>query len=210
MEKKTYFSNHDNDNDNDLEILINLMSRLPGLGKRSARRAVLHMLERKEVLLDPIAKAFENVNLKIQKCSNCGNISTMTNCDICSNPDRDKKKLCVVADVSDLWAMERAKIFNGNYYVLGGLLSAINGLGPEELSLPKLFKKILNDGITEVILALNATIDGQTTAYYISDQLSKNDLEITTLAHGVPIGGELEYLDEGTLNIAFKSRKKLY
>tara|TARA_Y100001933_G_C18950435_1_gene543490 strand:- start:181 stop:801 length:621 start_codon:yes stop_codon:yes gene_type:complete len=206
MEKKSYFSN----NDDDLEILINLMSRLPGLGKRSARRAVLHMLERKEVLLEPIAKAFQNVNLKIQKCYSCGNISTMIECQICTNPDRDKKKLCIIADVSDLWAMERAKIFNGKYHVLGGLLSAINGLGPEELYLPKLFKKITNDGITEVILALNATIDGQTTAYYISDQLSKYDLDITTLAHGVPIGGELEYLDEGTLNIAFKSRKKLY
>ena len=133
----------------------------------------------------------------------------MKKCNICSDPKRDHTKLCIIADVSDLWAMERAKTFNGRYYVLGGLLSAINGLGPDELSMPSLFQTIINDDIVEVILALNATIDGQTTAYYIADQLSEKDVEITTLAYGVPIGGELDYLDEGTLNIAFQYRKKL-
>ena len=195
--------------ENDIEILIDLLSKLPGLGKRSSRRAVLHMIEKQETLLNPIALALEKVSLNIEKCKSCGNISTMKKCNICSDPQRDHTKLCIIADVSDLWAMERAKTFNGRYYVLGGLLSAVNGLGPDELSMPSLFQTIINDDIVEVILALNATIDGQTTAYYIADQLSEKDVEITTLAYGVPIGGELDYLDEGTLNIAFQYRKKL-
>lgn len=204
--KKDFSLSHQ---DNDLEILIDLLSKLPGLGKRSSRRAVLHMIEKKEILLDPIALALEKVSLNIKKCDSCGNISTMEKCNICLDPDRDVTKLCIIAEVSDLWAMERAKTFNGRYYILGGLLSAINGLGPKELFLPKLFEKICKEGVEEVILALNATIDGQTTAYYIADQLSEKKIEITSLAYGVPIGGELDYLDEGTLSIAFQSRKKL-
>jgi recombination protein RecR len=196
-----------NNGNNEIESLIGLLSKLPGFGKRSARRAVLHLVNKRESLMQPITHLLTEVYSKVRKCEECGNITTDQTCFICSDEKRDKTKICVVSDVSDLWAMERANTFKGRFYVLGGLLSALDGIGPDTLKIPLLVERIVSEEIKEVILALSATINGQTTAHYIADQISECDVEITSLAHGVPIGGELDYLDEGTINVAFKGRK---
>ena len=187
--------------------LIALLAKLPGFGRRSARRAVLHMVSKRETLLEPISQMLNEVYNKVHQCEICGNITTKNNCLICLDVKRDKTKICVVSEVSDLWAMERVGIFNGKFHVLGGLLSALDGVGPDTLKIPFLTQRIKNEGVKEVILALSATINGQTTAHYIADQIRIDNVEITSLAHGVPIGGELDYLDEGTIEVALKGRK---
>ncbi|WP_439522258.1 recombination mediator RecR [Marivita sp.] len=192
----------------DIEALIAMMARLPGLGPRSARRAVLHMIRKRGLLLGPLAEVMTRVARDARECLNCGNIGTQDICDICQDNQRNNGLLCVVEDVSDLWAMERAGVFKGRYHVLGGTLSALDQVGPEELRIPKLSTRVDSEEITEVILALNATIDGQTTAHYIADQL-EGRVTMTSLAQGVPIGGELDYLDEGTITAAMNARKPI-
>ena len=190
----------------DIDALIELMAKLPGLGPRSARRAVLHLIRKRALLLSPLADLMQTVAVTAQECLNCGNIGTEDICDICRNERRATGELCVVEDVADLWAMERAQVFKGRYHVLGGCLSALDAIGPDELRIPKLIDRVSNENITEVILALNATIEGQTTAHYLADQLESRT-KVTTLAQGVPIGGELDYLDDGTITAALKARK---
>lgn len=190
----------------DLENLIDLMARLPGLGPRSARRAVLHLIRKRGLLLTPLADSMARVAETARECLNCGNVGTSDICDICSDENRATGEICVVEDVADLWAMERAGVFKGRYHVLGGTLSALDGVGPEDLSIPRLIDRVTTESVTEVILALNATVDGQTTAHYIADQL-ENCVTLSSLAQGVPIGGELDYLDEGTITAALKARK---
>lgn len=189
----------------DLETLIDMMAKLPGLGPRSARRAVLHMIKKKSLLLSPLADVMQTVAATARECLNCGNVGTTDLCEICENEKRANGQICVVEDVADLWAMERSRVFKGRYHVLGGTLSALDAIGPDELRIPRLLDRIRTEEISEVILALNATIDGQTTAHYIADQLP--DLEVTSLAQGVPIGGELDYLDDGTISAALNARK---
>jgi recombination protein RecR len=189
-----------------VDRLIALMARLPGLGPRSARRAVLAMIRRREVLLVPLAQALTEVAATVRECVRCGNIATGELCAICADPDRATGELCVVETVADLWAMERGGAYRGRYHVLGGVLSALDGVGPEALRIPELVARAETEGAKEVILALNATIDGQTTAHYIADQLAPLGMPVTSLAKGVPIGGELDYLDDGTLSAAMKSR----
>lgn len=189
----------------DIDDLIDIMAKLPGLGPRSARRAVLHMIKKRGLLMTPLADTLQNVAATARECLNCGNIGTSDICDICESNKRATGEICVVEDVSDLWAMERAQVFKGRYHVLGGTLSALDAIGPDELRIPKLMDRIVSENVTEVILALNATIDGQTTAHYIADHLP--NVTVTTLAQGVPIGGELDYLDDGTITAALKARK---
>ena len=191
----------------EIERLIELMAKLPGLGPRSARRAVLALTRKRALLLEPLAKAMAEVAQQVRECPVCGNISTGTICGICADPRRDSKLICVVEGVADLWAMERPAIFKGKYHVLGGVLSALDGVGPEALRIPALVARVREEGVTEVIMALNATIDGQTTAHYIADHLEGLGIAITSLAQGVPIGGELDYLDDGTISAAMKARK---
>jgi len=190
----------------DIDALIELMAKLPGLGPRSARRAVLHLIRKRALLLTPLADLMQTVAVTAQECLNCGNIGTEDICDICRNERRATGELCVVEDVADLWAMERAQVFKGRYHVLGGCLSALDAIGPDELRIPNLIDRVSSENITEVILALNATIEGQTTAHYLADQLESRT-KVTTLAQGVPIGGELDYLDDGTITAALKARK---
>ena len=190
----------------DLDALIDLMARLPGLGPRSARRAVLHLVKKRALVLIPLADALARVAETARECLNCGNIGTSDLCDICASEKRANGEICVVEDVADLWAMERAAVFNGRYHVLGGTLSALDAIGPEELRIPKLIDRVTTEEISEVILALNATVDGQTTAHYIADQLESR-VKVTSLAQGVPIGGELDYLDDGTISAALRARK---
>lgn len=192
----------------EIEDLIELMARLPGLGPRSARRAVLHLIRKRGALLAPLAQAMQQVADTARECLNCGNIGTSDICDICASEKRATGELCVVEDVSDLWAMERAGVFKGRYHVLGGTLSALDAVGPEDLRIPRLVERVGTEGITEVILALNATVDGQTTAHYIADQL-QGRVRLTSLAQGVPIGGELDYLDDGTISAALRARREL-
>ena len=192
----------------DIDALIELMAKLPGLGPRSARRAVLHLIRKRSLLMAPLADAMQQVSVSARECLNCGNIGTSDICDICSDPKRANGTICVVEDVADLWAMERAAVFKGCYHVLGGSLSALDAVGPEELTIPKLIDRVASEEVSEVILALNATIDGQTTAHYIADQL-EGRVEVTSLAKGVPIGGELDYLDDGTISAALSARKAL-
>ena len=189
----------------DLETLIDMMAKLPGLGPRSARRAVLHMIKKKSLLLSPLADVMQTVAATARECLNCGNVGTTDLCEICESEKRANGQICVVEDVADLWAMERSRVFKGRYHVLGGTLSALDAIGPDELRIPRLLDRIRTEEISEVILALNATIDGQTTAHYIADQLP--DLEVTSLAQCVPIGGELDYLDDGTISAALNARK---
>jgi recombination protein RecR len=191
----------------DIEALIDLMARLPGLGPRSARRAVLHLIQKRGKLMLPLAQAMQAVGSSARECLNCGNIGTSDICAICDSPKRANGQICVVEDVADLWAMERAHVFTGRYHVLGGTLSALDAVGPEELRIPKLLDRVVSEEITEVILALSATIDGQTTAHYIADQLP--GVSVTSLAQGVPVGGELDYLDDGTITAALKARRSL-
>lgn len=192
----------------EIDNLIEMMAKLPGLGPRSARRAVLHLIRKRALLLTPLADSLQEVAATARECLNCGNVSTRDICDICDSNKRANGTLCVVEDVSDLWAMERAGVFAGRYHVLGGTLSALEGVGPDELSIPRLVDRMSAENITEVILALNATVDGQTTAHYIADQL-EGRVEVTTLAQGVPVGGELDYLDEGTIAAALNARKSV-
>ena len=191
----------------DIDALIELMARLPGLGPRSARRAVLHLIKKRGQLLNPLAEALTIVGQTARECLNCGNIGTSDICGICESEKRNIGQICVVEDVADLWAMERAGVFKGRYHVLGGTLSALDGIGPDELRIPKLRDRVTSEGITEVILALGATIDGQTTAHYIADEL--RGVQVTSLAQGVPVGGELDYLDDGTITAALNARKSL-
>ena len=190
-----------------VDRLIALMARLPGLGPRSARRAVLAMIRKRALLLDPLAKAMAEVAADVRECSRCGNITTAEICAICADPRRATGEICVVETVADLWAMERAGIFGGRYHVLGGVLSALDGVGPEALRIPDLVARVAKEEIGEVILALNATIDGQTTIHYIADQLAPSGVRTTSLAKGVPIGGELDYLDDGTIGAALLARR---
>ena len=193
----------------DIDTLIDMMAKLPGLGPRSARRAVLHMIKKRALLMIPLADTLQNVAATARECLNCGNIGTSDICDICTADKRSNGEICVVEDVADLWAMERSGVFKGRYHVLGGTLSALDAVGPEELRIPKLMTRVADEQITEVILALNATIDGQTTAHYIAGELETRGITVTSLAQGVPIGGELDYLDDGTISAALKARKAL-
>ena len=189
----------------EIERLIQLLAKLPGLGPRSARRAALVLLKKRDQLLDPLAQAMQDAAAATRNCETCGNLDTVSPCAICRDPRRDPHLLCVVEDVADLWALERAGVFRGRYHVLGGALSALDGITPERLNVASLLERL--EGIDEVILAMNATVEGQTTAHYLMDHLT--DVKVTRLAHGVPVGGELDYLDEGTLNAAFKARRAL-
>ncbi len=191
----------------DLDHLIALMAKLPGLGPRSARRAVLHLIKKRSLQLIPLAEAMHRVGSTVRECLNCGNVCTADICDICQSEKRAIGQICIVEDVADLWAMERSAVFKGRYHVLGGTLSALDAIGPEELRIPKLLDRIISEEVTEVILALGATIDGQTTAHYIADQLP--GVTVTSLAQGVPVGGELDYLDDGTITAALNARKAL-
>lgn len=193
----------------DIEALIDLMARLPGLGPRSGRRAVLALLKKREALMAPLAQAMATVVLKARDCQICGNVSTEETCPICADPRRATGEICVVEDIADLWAMERGGVFRGRYHVLGGTLSALDAIGPDELRIPQLVARAAEAGMTEVILALNATVDGQTTAHYIADALAALPVQITTLAQGVPVGGELDYLDDGTIGAALRARKRV-
>ena len=190
----------------EIERLIQLLSKLPGLGPRSARRAALALLKKRDTLLEPLAASLREAADAILTCEVCGNLDTSSPCAICSDGRRDPHLLCVVEDVADLWAVERAGIFRGRYHVLGGALSALDGVTPERLNVGKLLERV-KQNVDEVILAMNATVEGQTTAHYLMDLLG--DMKVTRLAHGVPVGGELDYLDEGTLSAAFKARRAL-
>jgi recombination protein RecR len=192
----------------DIDNLIDLMAKLPGLGPRSARRAVLHLIRKRALLLTPLADTMQVVAATARECLNCGNVGTADICDICASENRANGELCVVEDVADLWAMERSGVFKGRYHVLGGTLSALDAVGPDQLRIPRLVDRIEAEAITEVILALNATVDGQTTAHYIADQL-QGRVRLTSLAQGVPIGGELDYLDDGTITAALRARKDI-
>lgn len=192
----------------DIDALIDLMARLPGLGPRSARRAVLHLIRKRALLLTPLADMMQTVAATARECINCGNVGTADICDICTSDKRANGEICVVEDVADLWAMERSGVFKGRYHVLGGTLSALDAIGPQELRIPRLMDRVRDEAVSEVILALNATIDGQTTAHYIADQL-EGQVRLTSLAQGVPIGGELDYLDDGTITAAMRARKSI-
>jgi recombination protein RecR len=191
----------------DIETLIKLLARLPGLGPRSARRAALHLIKRRESLMEPLAAALQSAASSIRTCSTCGNIDTADPCAICRDERRDGGLVCVVEEVADLWAMERAAAFKGRYHVLGGTLSALDGIGPEDLNVAGLVRRVEAGDVREVILATNATVDGQTTAHYITDRLAGSGVEVSRLAHGVPVGGELDFLDDGTLAAALKARR---
>jgi recombination protein RecR len=192
----------------EIEALIALMARLPGLGPRSARRAVLHLIRKRGALMAPLAALMTHVAETVRECARCGNIATADLCDICANPGRATGELCVVEDVADLWAMERGHAFKGRYHVLGGTLSALDAVGPEDLGIPRLLSRIPDEGVTEVILALNATVEGQTTAHYLAEALDGTGVAVTSLAQGVPIGGELDYLDDGTILAALSARRR--
>ena len=192
----------------EIEMLIDLIAKLPGLGPRSARRAVLHLIRKKSTLFSPLSKQMAKVFEQARECLNCGNIGTSDICEICEDQKRMNGQICIVEDVSDLWAMERTSVFKGRYHVLGGTLSALDGIGPNELKIPKLIKRLHTEEVQEVILALNATLEGQTTAHYIAEQI-ENKVSVTSLARGVPIGGELDYLDEGTISAALNARGKI-
>jgi recombination protein RecR len=190
----------------EIEKLIQLLAKVPGLGPRSARRAALHLIKKKDQLMGPLAKAMGEAHDKVTVCSRCGNVDTSDPCTVCTDDRRDQSVIIVVEDVSDLWALERAGAMNAAYHVLGGTLSPLEGVGPEDLNIRGLIDRVAEGGVREVIIAVNATIEGQTTAHYIIDHMSGLDVKITRLAHGVPVGGELDYLDEGTLSAALRAR----
>lgn len=191
----------------ELDRLIALLAKLPGLGPRSARRAALHLIERREQLLRPLAAALTEADRRVRACSTCGNLDTADPCGICADPSREPLSLCVVEDVRDLWALERSGAFRGRYHVLGGTLSALDGRGPDALRIGELLERVKSLGITEVILAMNATVEGQTTAHYVAERLEPGGVRVTRLAQGVPLGGELDYLDDGTLKTALRARR---
>ena len=190
----------------EIEKLIQLLAKVPGLGPRSARRAALHLVKKKDQLLGPLAHAMGDAYDKVKICSCCGNVDTVDPCSVCTDVRRDQSTIIVVEDVADLWALERASAMNAAYHVLGGTLSPLDGVGPDDLNIKGLITRITEGGVRELIIAVNATVEGQTTAHYITDQLDGLDVKITRLAHGVPVGGELDYLDEGTLTAALRAR----
>lgn len=192
-----------------MQQLLALVARLPGLGPRSARRVVLHLMKHRETVLQPLVLALDKVERLLVACETCGNLDTANPCRICTDPKRDPALLCVVADVSDLWALERGRLFSGRYHVLGGTLSALDGVGPADLSISSLQQRVREGAIREVVLAVNATLEGQTTAHYVAEQLASEGVTVSQLAHGVPVGGELDYLDEGTLAQALRLRRPL-
>lgn len=191
----------------DIENLIDMLARLPGLGPRSARRAVLSLLAKRGQLMAPLGQAMARLAHEARDCQACGNITTEDICPICRDPARATGEVCVVEDVADLWALERTNAFKGRYHVLGGTLSALESVGPEDLGIPRLAERIASEAIHEVILALNATVDGQTTAHYITDAIAHLGVQVSSLAQGVPIGGELDYLDDGTIGAALRARR---
>ncbi len=191
----------------EIEALTSALARLPGLGPRSARRAVLHLLKRRESSLVPLRSALIAVEERLATCRTCGNVDTTDPCAICADPRRDPRSLCVVEDVSDLWALERARLFPGRFHVLGGRLSALEGIRPEDLAIETLVARVAGGAVDEVVLAMNATLEGQTTAHYLAERLEKHPVRLTQLAHGLPVGGELDYLDEGTLAQALRARR---
>jgi len=193
----------------EIETLTAALSRLPGLGPRSARRAVLWLIKRRETSLVQLLEALAAVREGLIECGSCGNVDTTNPCGICTDPRRDARSLCVVEDVADLWALDRARLFTGRYHVLGGRLSALDGVRPEDLAIGPLIDRVARGGIDEVVLAMNATLEGQTTAHYIAERLAEQPIRITQLAHGLPVGGELDYLDEGTLAQALRARRPM-
>jgi recombination protein RecR len=193
----------------DLDRLIQLLARLPGLGPRSARRAALHLVKKRDLVMRPLAEALLAAAENVRTCSSCGNLDTTDPCAICADPRRDPAPICVVEDVSDLWAMERTGAFKGRYHVLGGVLSALDGIGPDQLNIAGLVRRAGDPAVREIILATGATVDGQTTAHYLIDRLAGLDVAVTRLAHGVPVGGELDFLDDGTIAAALKARRPL-
>jgi len=190
----------------EIDQLTQMLAKLPGLGPRSARRAVLHLLKKRETVLVPLMAALANVNERLTTCTTCGNVDTRDPCGVCRDDRRDRTVVCVVEEVADLWALERSGLFRGVYHVLGGRLSALDGVRPEDLGIESLASRVATGGISEVILAMNATLEGQTTAHYVADRLASTGVRVTQLAHGVPVGGELDYLDDGTLAQALKAR----
>lgn len=191
----------------EIDQLTNALARLPGLGPRSARRAVLHLLKKREGTLVPLLRALETVDAKLATCGICGNVDTSDPCGVCTDPKRDTRSLCVVEEVSDLWALDRSRLFPGRFHVLGGRLSALDGVRPEDLGIDTLIGRVAGGDVDEVVLAMNATLEGQTTAHYLSERLESYPVRITQLAHGLPVGGELDYLDEGTLAQALRARR---
>jgi len=191
----------------EIEALTQALARLPGLGPRSARRAVLHLLKRREAALTPLLRALERVADALAICSVCGNVDTNDPCTVCGDTRRDTRLLCVVEEVSDLWALDRSRLFPGRFHVLGGRLSALEGVRPEDLSIDRLISRVAAGGVDEVVLAMNATLEGQTTAHYLAERLEDFPVRVTQLAHGLPVGGELDYLDEGTLAQALRARR---
>ena len=195
--------------DKEVETLISLMAKLPGLGPRSARRAVIKMIEKRKIILEPLSQVLSTVAEKVTECLQCGNFSTEEICSICSDNQRIKNVICIVQDVADLWAMERSNVFKGTYHVLGNYSSTYSGINPEELKVEKIKSRLKMENVEEVILALDATINGQTTAHYLIETLRDTGVKFSSLAHGVPVGGELDYLDDGTIRAAFTARKKI-
>jgi recombination protein RecR len=193
----------------EIDALAQALSKLPGLGPRSARRVVLHLMKKRESVMQPLLRALVNVNERLVTCGICGNIDTIDPCGICNDPRRDMRSICVVEDVSDLWALDRSRLFPGKYHVLGGRLSALDGIRPEDLNVAGLITRVAAGGIDEVVLAMNATLDGQTTAHYLAERLEDYPIRLTQLAHGVPVGGELDYLDDGTLAQALRARRPI-
>ena len=191
----------------EIERLIQSLAKLPGLGPRSARRAALFLIKNREKLLVPLSTALSEARDKVQVCSQCGNVDTIDPCTLCGDPNRDRSMICVVEEVGDLWALERASAWSGLYHVLGGALSAVEGVRPEDLSIARLFERAADGGVQEIVLAVNATVEGQTTAHYITERLKTLGVSTSRLAHGVPVGGELDYLDEGTLTAAMRARR---
>ncbi|MFL6743843.1 MAG: recombination mediator RecR [Sphingomicrobium sp.] len=193
----------------EIEALSQALARLPGLGPRSARRAVLHLMKKRETALQPLLSALQNVSEKLSTCAVCGNVDTSDPCSICKDQRRDDKLLCVVEEVADLWALDRSRLFPGRYHVLGGRLSALDGVRPEDLTIDRLVARVAKDRIDEVVLAMNATLEGQTTAHYLAERLESFPIRLSQLAHGLPVGGELDYLDEGTLAQALRARRPI-
>lgn len=191
----------------DIERLIQLLAKLPGLGPRSARRAALYLIGRRDQLMEPLAQALAEAAANIRTCTACGNIDTADPCGICTDPRRDASLICIVEGVADLWALERTAAFRGRYHVLGGVLSALDGVGPDELNIAGLVRRASEQQVKEMIIATGATVDGQTTAHYLAERLKGLDVTVSRLAHGVPVGGELDYLDDGTITAALKDRR---
>jgi recombination protein RecR len=191
----------------EIDALAGALSKLPGLGPRSARRVVLHLMKKRETVMQPLLKALIQVNERLVTCETCGNIDTTNPCGICTDGRRDMRSICVVEDVSDLWALDKSRLFPGKYHVLGGKLSALDGVRPEDLNIDSLVRRVSVGGIDEVVLAMNATLEGQTTSHYLAERLEQFPIRLTQLAHGVPVGGELDYLDEGTLAQALRARR---